>query len=40
VFTVVSVDPDAGRKAIVLLDENGCEYTGPIGAAARFVTIG
>ena len=40
IFTVVSVNPNASKKAIVLIDENGCEYTGAIGCAARLVVVG
>ena len=40
VFTVVSIDPAAGNKAVKLLDENGCEYTGAMGCVSRLVVVG
>lgn len=40
VFTVVSIDPTRGSKAVILEDESGAEYHGKIGCAARLVVIG
>ena len=40
VFTVVSIEPAAGKKAVRLLDEDGCEYTGGMGCIERLVVVG
>ena len=40
VFTVISIDPSKGSRAVILKDENGEEYHGKIGCAARLVVIG
>lgn len=39
VFTVMSIDPNGGTHAVILNDEDGVEYYGKIGAAARLVVI-
>ena len=40
IFTVVSVDVNGGKKAIVLVDEYGNEYTGPLGCVRKLVVVG
>ena len=36
----MSIDPNGGTHAVILNDEDGVEYYGKIGAAARLVVIG
>ena len=40
IFTVISIDPGAGSKAVILNDESGNEYYGKIGCASRLVVVG
>ena len=39
IFTVMAINPNGGTRAVILNDENGVEYSGKIGAAARLVLV-